>query len=774
MSNPSNYSYIPFQEVDTDSQNLRATVFRYLRNWPWFVASLVVALAGAYVYLLYQQPVYRSQASLLIKDEKKGIDQESILKELEISGPKKTVENEIEILKSFTLMEKVVNKLDLDVRYYTETSFGKRDLYAARPFRFVVEAASPALYKDELRLTFPTINTVQINGKTYPVNRPLITPYGRIRVDGLKGLKPTTEPVIVQVLTRTDAVNGYVNALKAEPTSKASTVIVLSLEDAVPERGEAILNGLIDEYNQAAIADKNQIAGNTLKFIEDRLSLISGDLAVVEKDVEHYKSSQGITDLSTQAQSFLQTLQTNDAQLNETTLQLGALKDVERYVQQQSDQKGMAPATLGLNDPVLLGLVSKLSELELQREQMARTTSEQNPMLQTLDSQIKSTKTSIQANVQNMKAMLTTTQKQLQANNVTLEGQIRTIPGKERNLLEISRQQAIKSNLYTYLLQKREETAVSFASTISDSRTVDKARTAAEPVKPVQRTIFLIFALVGLLIPVGVMAGKDMLSNRVMRRTDVEEGTQVPILGEIVKSKKLEPIVISGRKQSIIAEQIRTLRTNLQFLRTDPKGSQVLLFTSSISGEGKSFISLNLGASLALVNRPTVILEMDLRKPKLHKNLNIFPGQGLSNYLIGEATVDEILQPVPGNENYFIITSGPIPPNPAELLSGPKLPELIDELKKRFDYVLIDSPPIGLVTDAQVIAPLADATLYVVRHDHTPKNFIKQLDTWNREHRFNKLNVILNAVGEGEAYYYSYSYGAYYGEGKDKRLTRPS
>jgi capsular exopolysaccharide synthesis family protein len=319
-------------------------------------------------------------------------------------------------------------------------------------------------------------------------------------------------------------------------------------------------------------------------------------------------------------------------------------------------------------------------------------------------------------------------------------------------------------------LQKREETALSAASTVSDSRTVDAARTGSKPVKPVKLTIFGLFAALGLLIPIGFISAKDALNNRVLRRSDVEEATQVPILGEIVRSKQIsaDNLVFKPRMQSVIGEQIRALRTNLQFLRSDPHRSQVLLFTSSISGEGKSFISLNLGASLALVDRTTVILEMDMRKPKLHKSLHMENRAGLSNYLIGEATIDEILRPIIGYENYYIITAGPLPPNPSELLSSPRLAQLFDELKARFDYVLVDSPPVGLVTDSQLIAPFADATMFLVRHDHTPKNYIKMVDTLYKEQRFQKLSIILNGVGEGESYYYSYSYGDYYG-GTDKK-----
>jgi tyrosine-protein kinase Etk/Wzc len=766
-----NYSYVPYQLVDGENKNLRAVLMRYARNWPWFILSIALALAAAYVYLLYQPAVYKAQASLLIKDEDKGMGAESMLKELEIFSSKKVVENEIEILRSYTLMDKIVARLDLATRYYVKTTFGDRETFTP-PVRLIVEQATSELYKKPLTLTFSKPGQVSINEVAYPLNQSVQTPFGRLRVFSRGVIPATSGPLLVGVQPRANATRDFLAVLKAEPTSKASSVIMLTIEDVVPKRGETILDQLIDEYNQAAIADKNKMAANTLKFLEDRLSLISGELATVEKDVEQYKSAQGITDLSAQAQNFLLTVQQNDSQLNQVKIQLGAIGDVERYLSSQSKTQGVAPATLGLGDPVMLGMVNRLSELELKREQIVRTTSELNPIVQTIDSQIKETKSNISENVESMKKQLLTSQQQLVANNGRMESMIRTIPNKERLLLNISRQQAIKNGLYTYLLEKREETAVSFASTISDSRTVDVARHNEKPVKPVRRSYFLLFALIGFLLPIGAMATKDALNNRILRRLDVEEQTQAPILGELMKSKRPEPIVINAKSQSVLAEQIRTLRTNLQFIKSGSDKSQVLLFTSSISGEGKSFISLNLGASLALTGRKTVILEMDLRKPKLHKNLSMLPGVGISNYLIGDATLDQVLQPIPGYENYFMITSGPIPPNPSELLSTDKLPELINALKERFDYVLVDSPPIGLVTDAQLIAPLADATMYIVRHDVTPKLYLKQLDVWYRQNRFNKLNVILNAIGEGESYYNSYQYGAYYGEDKPARKLK--
>ncbi|QJW88506.1 polysaccharide biosynthesis tyrosine autokinase [Spirosoma taeanense] len=772
MSNQNNYAYAPYQLYEAENTpNLRAVLMRYVRHWKWFVLSLVLAGAGAYVFMLYQTPIYKIQTSLLIKDDKKGLSEENILKEMDIFAPKKVVENETEILKSHALMSKVVDGLGLDVKYFRPTNMGNREIYDESPIRVLIEKPAPALYETDLDISVADAKTVRVNDVSYPVNQSVQTPYGKLRLFTRRPLKVESEPIVVRVLPKAEAVDKYLEHLTVEPSSKASTVLQLSLEDAVPRKGEAVLNKLISEYNQAAIVDKNIVASNTLNFIEERLRLIAGELSTVEKGVESFKSAEGITDLSSQAQVFLETVKENDDQLNKATIQLGAVQDIERYIDSKADERGMAPATLSVTDPVLMGLVAKVSELELQRDQLSRTTTPSNPILQSLDNQIKATKASLTENIQNVKRTLISTQQQLKNTNRQLENQIRTIPRKERALVNITRQQAIKNNLYTYLLAKREETALSYASTVADSRTIDPPRSGREPVKPVKATIFLLFGLLGLVFPVGVLAARDALNDRVSRRTDVESVSQVPILGEIMASRNVDPLVMVSGKRSVIAEQIRTLRTNLQFLRSNPTDSQVVMFTSSISGEGKSFLSLNLGASLALVDRPTVILEMDLRKPKLHSVLGLFNTVGISNYLIQEATLDEVLQEIPGFPNYHIITCGPIPPNPAELLSSPRLEQLFRELRERFAYIIVDSPPIGLVTDAQLIAPHVDATMFMVRHDHTPKAYLRMIDNLYKEHRFQRLNLILNGVGGGESYQYGYSYG--YGGGYYEESNKP-
>ncbi len=775
-NSPSPYSYASYQMVDTETPTVRALLRPYLRNWPWFVLSVGLALGAAYVYLLYKQPIYRSQASLLVLSEDRGTNQANVLREVQTSAPKKIVENEIEILRSATLMERVVDKLRLENQYYKETEFGKREIYGDQPVDLVVEKALPDLYETTLEVTFVDANKALINQEPYPLNESVDTPYGRLQVRTRQPVSAQTPKLFIRHSGRSGMAGSYAQGLKAEPTSKTSSVVLLTLEDAVPAKGEAILNGVIEEYNQAAVADKNKVAANTLKFIQDRLDNVSGELASVEKNVENFKSGQGITDLGRQAESFMVTAKENDAKLNEVDIKLSALKDLQRYVGNQSGNRSGTPATIGLDDPTLLSQINRLSTLELERESLARTTAEGAPQMQTIERQIQATKSNISENIQTMNSMLTSSREGYVAKNKEIESRIRVIPQQERALVNIERKQAIKNNLYTYLLQKREETAMAAAAAISDSRTIDAAKTIWSPVKPVKPMIYILFGMIGLILPLGAIAGKDLFNNRVRRRSEVEETARVPILGELAKKRGRRELVITPKSRTLIAEQIRALRANLLFLRNENSDSQVLLFTSSIAGEGKSFISLNLGASLALVDRPTIILEMDLRIPKLHKVFNLDNSVGISNYLVGEATLDEVIKPMPGHENYFIITSGMLQrqQNPSELLSGPRLEQLINDLRERFAYILLDAPPIGLVSDAQMMAPHADATLYVVRHDVTPKNYLKMIEGFGREQRFNKLNIVLNAVGGEDNYFFNNSPKNHYYDQERKNKWLPA
>lgn len=749
------FSFRPEQENDFNLTNI---FYKYLAYWKWFVISLMITLTVAFFYLKTQTPLFNIQSSILIKDDTKGLSQGDMLKQLDIFSGTKVVDNEIEILKSYNLMEKAVISLNLQVSYFAEDKFKDVELYGKDcPIQLKLFKASPLTYTESLRINIINKDKVTINGKAVPLNRTIHTSYGTFNIS-LTGKSLEIKEIIVQIAPLSELTENYMKLLRVEPSSKMSSVLLMSMENSVPQKGKDLLNMLTLEYNKAGLEDKNRVAYNTLAFIEKRLELVSSDLKDVEKEVENYKSREGITEISTEAKLFLENVQQSDMQLNQVQIQQSVLDGINQYVNTNDNHQRTVPATLGIEDPTLLSLIGQLTELETKREQTIKLMKEDNPIMLALDKQIENIKGGIKENIHTLQKSLTITRDKLKKQNSIMGGLIKTIPGKERILVDITRQQAIKNDTYVFLLQKREETALSYASAVSDSRTIDQARSGNKPVKPVKQNIYLIFGLFGMALPIGIIYILDLLNNKIKNRRDIESVTNAPILSEISFSEHENILVINKTDRSLLSEQIRALRTNLSFLSAG-KGAQCLLFTSSMSGEGKSFISLNLGASLAMIGKKTVILEMDMRKPKLHSSLKISNKKGLSNYLVGNAELQEILQPVKGQDGYYIIPCGTIPPDPAELLVNGRIQELFKELRTQFDHIIIDAPPVGMVTDAQILEQHSDATLFLLRHDFTPKERLKIIERLFSEKKFKHLNLIFNAIKEGGKYGYEYGYG---------------
>lgn len=766
---------IEFWQEKEEEFNLRMFLLKYLRYWYWFVIALALSLGAAFLYLQYTVPIYKVTASLLIKDEKRGISSgDEALKELDLFGGNKIVENEMEVLKSRALMKNVVDDLNLTVSYFTEGRFRDTELFNKSPITLNYTQLQTLAYANPLYVRtmdaqhYELLDQDQQRLGIYLYTQPVNSNYGRFRVFLAKSQAPLGQLVKIKFSRQESLVAANINQLQISQINPKSTVLDLSLEVAVPEKGQAILAKLLDAYTFSALEDKNLEATNTLRFIEERLKLITGELVVVEKDVESYKTSQGVTDLSTEANLFLEKVKENDTKLNEVDIQLRVLEGVERYL--QSDQGPVAPASLMVTDPILTSFIEKLSELELQRDKIARTVQPGNPFLETLNTQIANTKQAVRENVNNQKNGLLITRSSLQNLNNRFENSIRRIPRKEREFVTIQRQQNIKENLYLLLLQKREETALSYASTVTDSRIVNNPYSTPQPIKPSRNTIYLIALLVAIVVPAAMLNIRELLNDRVQSRKEIEAETGISIFGEVsLKPKEIKETVLDPKNRSFITEQFRILRTNLQYINTgqeiSPKGT-VLLFTSSTSGEGKSFITLNLAVSIAALGKKVAVLELDLRKPKLTKYLGLTREKGISNYLSGAMDYVDIAQGT-NTENLFLVSSGPIPPNPAELLSNGKIETLLAGYRDIFDFILIDTPPVGLVTDALVLSPYVDACFYIVRHEVTVKRDLAFLADLKKFNKFKSLNVIFNGVNyrNSQEYRYGYGYGYKYGKG---------
>jgi tyrosine-protein kinase Etk/Wzc len=738
----------------------------YLKYWYIFLACIALSLAIAYFYLKTTTPAYTISSTLFIEVDKKGVGamQGTAFSDLDMFKTTITVDNEIEALRSRGLLEKVLSDLSMGTSYFVEGSFKRSELYGSElPFRVQVIKVNPEGYQKELNIKILNNSRFDLsdgdNIKTYRFNDTIKTPQYSIKVMKGPAFSADFEPVAIQFKNLNKLAEQYSKVkLDISPISKESNTIVLSMVDAIPERGVDLLTRLIQNYNLENINHKNQLALNTIQFIDNRLKYLGGDLSSVGQDVEKYKQENMVTDVGSDAQQNLQLAGQYSQQLNTITVQKSVVESLEKYVNSRGSQFELVPSTIGLSDPTLNDLTGKYNNLQIERQRLLRTAQPDNPIILNINEQLSGLKNNISENLKNIKRGLSITQNNLSSNTAKFESRIRTAPTIERGLTERNREQGVKEGLYNYLLQKREETALSLSATLPTSRVVDAPAADSNPVSPKISFIYMCAFLLGLALPASGIFIKDMLNTKVQNVEDIEQISGALILGELSHKDDKESLVINKSSRTTISELFRYIRTNLNYM-TDNKANKVMLITSSMKGEGKTFFSLNLGATLALVDKKVVLLEFDLRKPDLLKGLKLNQGLGLTDYLDSDAVLENIIMPSNYQSNLWVIGCGPIPENPAELLMSPKMPELFEQLREQFDYIIIDTSPVGQVADAFSLAPYADASIYLVRYNYTDKAQLNILKDIFENNKLNNPMVVLNdAKGESSK---GYGYGGY-------------
>ncbi|HYM92526.1 MAG TPA: polysaccharide biosynthesis tyrosine autokinase, partial [Chitinophagaceae bacterium] len=649
-----------------------------------------------------------------------------------------------------------------------------KDVSAYTSSPVIIETISPdsLVATDKVFFNYDSAKrNVIIQNNSYPLNVFVNTPYGILKFIPQNVSHIPVNPLYFTLVNPKNVASSLVTRLNITPASKLSSVLNLSFVDEVPKRSEDILNGLITAYNNAAIKEKNTMAANTLAFLDERLNAVGHDLDSIGQKLQHYKSNRGAIDISSQATSFLQNVSANDQKMGDVNLQLSVLNQIESYVKAKQDKGNLLPSTVGITDPQLPQLLNKLYDLQLQYETLKKTTGENNPIMVSINDQIEKIRPGILDNIRNQKESLQASINSLNSTNNQYSSVLQTIPQKERDLVDISREQNIKSNIYNFLLQKREETSLSLLSSIPDSRVVDMAQSSLTPVSPKTKLIYAIAVFLAFALALGIITANEFFGRTILFRHEIESYTSIPVIGEIVYEKSKNPLVIGNGKRTFIAEQFRSLRTSLPYigLKADKKRLQV---TSSVSGEGKSFVVANLGIGLAMTGKKVVVIEFDLSDPTLCEKLNAeIANKGLTDYLTGQAEPEEIIQKTSIHENLYIVPAGWLPENPSEMILSNKVPELMQYLSGIFDYIIIDTAPVGLLSDAYVLSSYCDATLYVVRHKHTRKASIQRLDENNRINELKNMAIIFNAVksrGFGK-YGYGYGYGYIYKEKKKKR-----
>ena len=773
--------------------NIQEILFRYLIHWPWFVVSAIVCVALAWGYLRLTTPVYNISATVLIKDEKKGggANMSSELEKMGLNGfvsSSSNIENEIEVLKSRTLAREVVSSLGLFVTYMDEDKFPNKELYRTSPVlvSLTPQEADRLPQTMEIDMLLQPAGAmdvqVKVGKKEYRKHLeklPAVFPTDEGTVaffannDTLSSLRPesvTTERHITAYINRPFAVaKGYAGSLSITPTSKATSVVTVSLKNSNTQRGKDYIDKLLEMYNINANNDKNEVAQRTAEFIDERIDIISKELGSTERDLENFKRSAGITDLTSEAQIALTGNAEYEKKRVENQTQINLVMDLKKYLQGSGYE--VLPANVGLQDAGVAGAIDRYNEMVAERKRLLRTSTESNPAIVNLTTSIRAMRSNIQTTLDATLKGLEITKADLIREASRYSRRISDAPTQERQFVSIARQQEIKSGLYLMLLQKREENAIVLAAIANNAKIIDEAQADSTPISPKRMTIYLAALVFGIGIPVGVIYLIGLTKFKIEGRADVEKLTSLPVVGDIpLADEKMGAIAVFENQNNLMSETFRNVRTNLQFMLEN--GKNVILVTSTVSGEGKSFISANLAISLSLLGKKVVIVGLDIRKPGLNKVFNLPKKEyGITQFLTN-STVNlmDLVHHSDINKNLYILPGGTVPPNPTELLARDGLEKAVEILRKNFDYVILDTAPVGMVTDTLLIGRVADLSVYVCRADYTRKTEFTLINELAENNKLPNLCIVINGLDlqkKKYGYYYGYGkYGKYYGYGK--------
>ena len=704
------------------------------------------------------------------------------------------IDNEIEVLRSKTIVKEVVEDLGLYISYTDKDEFPSRNLYKTSPVQVSLTPQEADLLEEPMIVEMmlqPQGSmdvTVKIDDDEYqkhfeklpavfPTDKGtlafFLTPdsvlSSKRTLEETTNLEKTTRNITATINKPLAVAKAYCKNMTIEPTSKTTSVAVISLKNSNVQRGKDFINKLLEMYNINTNNDKNEVAQKTAEFINERISIISKELGSTEKDLESFKRGAGITDLTSDAQIALTGSAEYEKKRVENQTQINLLQDLQKYMQNEGYE--VLPSNIGLQDLNLAAAINRYNEVLVERKRLLRTSTENNPTIINLDTSISAMKENVQVSLDRVLRGLFITKADLDREANRYSRRISEAPGQEREFVSIARQQEIKAGLYLMLLQKREENAITLAATANNAKIIDDAIADDAPVSPKGKMIYLVALVLGVGIPVGVIYLLELTKFKIEGRSDVEKLTNVPIVGDIpLTDEKQGAIAVFENQNNLMSETFRNIRTNLQFMLENDK--KVILVTSTVSGEGKSFISANLAISLSLLGKKVIIVGLDIRKPGLNKVFNIPRKEvGITQYLANpEKNLMDLVQPSDVSKNLYILPGGTVPPNPTELLARDGLDKAIETLKKNFDYVILDTAPVGMVTDTLLIGRVADLSVYVCRADYTHKNEYTLINELAENNKLPKLCTVINGLDlkrRKYGYYYGYGkYGKYYGYGK--------
>ena len=761
---------------------IRTFILNYLSYWKWFLISIVLLVTGGFLYLKTQSYIYENSVAVLLKDENTASEETLLLQDLGMNAGKSNIENEIALFKSPDLAAKVITSLELYTTYRKvgKWGFNDRELYGNAPVYLRWEDIEPEKIPATITFTFiPDGKEYNVNGiygsvpfkariKTFPAY--LMLSMGRFYISKNAVIDPEFVRMpyefTVSISNPASLSRAMAASLSVTQSSKQSSVLTLSIQTENQSKGLDYLKQLIHFYNEDAKNDKNMVAHNTAVFIDERIREISVELGVVEKRVENFRQEKQLTDISAEAQLFLGQTDINEQKRLEVETQLNLIRFVEEFIRREANTNKLIP-NLGVSDAGLVAVINSYNQLLLQKERLESSSSESNPALIQLKGQVAGMRQSIQASLTNVRRASEIALQELDRQNTVTNARIQNIPAVERQYKDILRQQEVKNNLFVFLLQKREETALTQAAVAPKAKIVSKPFTTDQPVSPNRPVVMLVFLLTGCVLPVAGIFVRDLFHTQIEGIKDLEPLQDIDVIGDIPAIRQLKGVslIVKENDDSPVVELFRTLRNNLLFMLNEPR-KKVVMVTSTVPGEGKTLISINLARSLSLMDKKVLLIGGDIRSPKLSHNLSLTKdSHGLSSILAGMDDDFKILvhEMFP---NFHVLQSGAIPPNPNELFSRHTLETLFLRLRKEYDYIVIDSAPVGVVSDSFMLNRVADLTLFIMREKLTQKDTVHFLNSIKRDSRLKNLAVVLNGTtvdGNYGSYKYGYKYSYRYG-----------
>lgn len=758
-------------EVATVSHNqvdIKKFLFRLLGFLPWIILSVLICNVIGRLYLRYSPKMHAVSARVLIKDDEENSADYKVLRELGVMPGSKEVQNQIDILESYALMESVVDSLQLNIELTSEARIASSTLYGKNAPVFIslvncdTARFTPAAYKLKLFSdSFSIAQDKQNNGiKFYKYNDTVFLNGHYLVFKRNEAVKAADDGYTLTFKDTHGVAMGLKNGIDIRKLHDMGGIIEISLLDQDPRRAADIINTLIRTYNTAGVIDKNVVGVKTVRFLRDRIDTVSEELNALEVREQVFKSGNKITDVSGAGSEYLQQAMGYDKLRIEQLGQLDLLQSLERFVKGSNKLTDIIPSSNGINEPTLMMLIQQYNDAVLNFQNQSEISTEKDPVLDRIKTNLIELKGNILKNIQSIRTGYQTRLSQLQDNQANYEGLLADVPEKERQLIGLKRQIGVKEQLYLYLLQKKEETELALSSNINNTRVVDEAYDKGV-VLPKSKQVLSFSIMIGICLPIGIMLLIDFFNNRITDKAQLEQGTETPVIGELSFDKKKQEAVVFTKSRSILSEQFRLIRTNVNYMGGD-NAVKTILVTSFMSGEGKSFTSINLASTLANSESKVLLLELDLRKPKIARYLNIESQLGVTDLLVNNLDYRQAIIRSPKMEYVDIIVCGTIPPNPTELLSGNKLKCLLEKVKNDYDYIIIDTSPVGLVADAFSLEKHTDLCLFIIRHKYSYKTTIRYIETLYQKKRFKKLGLVVNGIVD-KGLGYGYGYGYYYG-----------